>query len=343
MGPRDRGRAALPVLALACASGCFEPSPPPWRIDGPRLLLIEMEVIEVGPHTPPLTLDPPGLTRREGLPGDRVALRPIVVGPGGPVTPNGPPIWLLSRDYPSPYYHFEAPIPGCPDVDDEQPPLCRLDGPEVALPLPQTLGGRVRPEVVVVVFGTPGGPSSETCLGRLSDQGRESLHGCLVGGAVLPYGPPHSLVPYGIVDPDTPVTDPNYNLAGVGLSLEIRGASGVRTQIAAHGEVVEVDPEDAIIATPTVDEAQLQEYVEGGNNLGTEGLGATWWSDADLFADDWNDVVDRPFAEFTIPPVVARFDLHLQISDRPPYDGAGGGGNWLWVRFQVRGRGDAGS
>ncbi|MEZ4451621.1 MAG: hypothetical protein R3B09_19270 [Nannocystaceae bacterium] len=335
---RGRGRVALP-LALALGAACFEPAPPTWKIEDPRLLLIEMEVVEAGPDSTPLTLDPPGLTRREGLPGDRLALRPIVVGPDGPVEPNGAPIWLRSRGLASGY--FEAPIQSCAEDPAEILQVCRLDGPEVVMPQVAFKTNGVVSWFVVVVFGTPGGPTSEACLERLSGDGSESLHGCLVGEASLTYGPPHGLVPYGLADPATPVTDPNYNLVDLALSLEIRGASGVRTHVAAHGEIVEVDPDDAIAAKPIVDDAQRQEYVEEGGELATEGLYRIWWSDAEIFDHDWNAGIEVPESRFTIPPNVARVDLYLQILDRPPYFGARG--NWLWVRLQVRGRSGSGS
>lgn len=330
-----RARApAAAWLGFALLAGCVDTVPPPWQIDGPRLLLVELEVVATGPYAAPLSGDPPGLTRRQALPGDTVALRPIIVDPSGPLDLSDRTIWLRGA---SEYVTITEPVPPCGADGADGLGLCRLAGPEIVLPPAVVVQGFLRVPIVLAIAGEPDGPSAESCLSRLAADPPEPVEDCLISAAPLRYGPAHAVAALMGDDAGLPVTDPDFNLEGATLALELSGAAGDREILAAHGDTITVEADDTIVARPDVDEAQLQEFVIGDPPVvDVEDVQTQWYSNAALF--DPGASIDAPFRTFSIPPAVASFDLHLVLSERP---GQASTGRWLWVRFVVRGRGGA--
>ncbi|PCC67927.1 hypothetical protein SAMN02745121_04730 [Nannocystis exedens] len=194
-----RGAAASRALAGAAAlagASCLPDERPYWVIDHTDALAMRFEVIERGPWG----ADPPpgGGPVVEAMPGDRVRATPFVAGPEGPVDVAAlQPRW------------FACGVPGCTGnqlVDLAEAPPC---GP-IALPLAETcalgpgpaatfelgplldvVGAASNGVIVMMVAGTPEGPSTRECLRRADalETVSSSLRDCLLFVRTLRVGP----------------------------------------------------------------------------------------------------------------------------------------------------------
>lgn len=185
--------AALGTGALLLA-GCLPAERPYWVIDHTDALALRFEVAQRGPWgaEPPASGGPVA----EAMPGDRVRVEPFVAGVDGPVDMAA----LRPR-------FFACPVPGCSVYEiADAPPDCgavALPPAEHCLigqgwPLEFEVGAMV--DVVAVlnygvpvmmVAGTPEGPTTEECLRRVARLDEESapVQDCLFFARSLRIGP----------------------------------------------------------------------------------------------------------------------------------------------------------
>ncbi|MEZ4449655.1 MAG: hypothetical protein R3B09_09255 [Nannocystaceae bacterium] len=325
--------APIAALGVATAPGCLPEVPPDWLLEAPRLLLIEQEVIATGELSTPLTDDPPGRRRREGLPGDRVRLRPIFFDADGPFSPEV--IVLLSTTVRDGFVG-DTPIPPCEGGAAGVGPLCRLADLDLVLPpLPPADAVGVR-SFVRVIASEPGGVSAETCLQRA--RAGEVRYGCLYASFLPRYGPLDRVETLQGEDVDVPPDPPDLDVPSARLELEIVGADGPRSVVAHHGDTVLVTVGERARATLGIDRDELQTYSIPAVDAPieqTEVPRAIWWSTARALDLDTTVTIRGPAVALAIPDEPAIFDLTLWVEERS------GSAQWLWVRFDVRERGGA--
>jgi len=249
------------LAALAALIGCLPVAPSPTQILDPRLLLVEQRVVAAGEHSPPLSAMPPGIERSAALPGDRVQLRPVAVGPDGPIELDD--VILIRRDGLS--WPSEEELPTCAEDGLDHLSLCRVAGTELVIP-PEVLApdSLLHPRVLVIASEADG-PGAEECLNRLRRDDDEELFGCLLATHRLELGPANAIAFLQGRDDIPPPVDPNYRLSAVWLDLVIQGSEGERYLVAEYGDTVIVRPGDRITATILAPEDELQEYVLGSS------------------------------------------------------------------------------
>ena len=265
--PRRPASAATCALTLGlCAlAGCLDAPPPDWLIESPRLLVIEMAVVETGPYSTPLSEDPPGRTRRDGLPGDRVQVRATIVGPEGPITPSASPILVRSAFPVFPGYLGDD-LPPCADYEYASATTCRIDGDTVMLP-PLPPAGSAVVVYVYLVISRDEGPGSEACFRGLAVRGNQELAGCHMDGFTLDYGPSDKVA--ALRGEESESTYPNrYNLSTAWIDLALRDEGGERELRADDGDVVMTAPGETITATLAVD----------ADELDGRDFDAVWWA-----------------------------------------------------------------
>ncbi|WAS97163.1 hypothetical protein [Nannocystis punicea] len=193
VGPRVRTLAAAAALAGA---SCLPEERPYWVIDHTDALAMRFEVIERGPWG----ADPPpgGGPVVEAMPGDRVRATPFVAGPDGPVDVAAlQPRWFVcgGSGCTGPQLVDLAEAPPCGAVELPQADTCALgSGPAPTFelgPLRDVVGAASLGVIVMMVAGTPEGPSTRECLRRadaLADV-TSSLRDCLFFVRTLRIGP----------------------------------------------------------------------------------------------------------------------------------------------------------
>jgi len=182
--------------AIWLHAGCLPDERPYWVIDHTDVLAMRFEVIERGPYG----ADPPpgGGPVVEAMPGDRVRATPFVAGVDGPVDVAAlQPQWFVCSD------------DGCfgtalADLDEAPPcgavPLppsetCALGSGRAAEfelgPLVDVVQAANLGVLVMMVAGTPEGPSTRECLRRADalTTATSSLRDCLFFMRSLNIGP----------------------------------------------------------------------------------------------------------------------------------------------------------
>jgi hypothetical protein len=316
----------LAALGLAATSACLPEVSPDWLLEAPRLILVEAEVIATGELSTPLADDPPGRRRREGLPGDRVRLRPIYFDAGGPFEPEV--IVLLSTTFRDGLVG-DTPIPLCEGEAAGEAPLCRLAGLELVLPPlgpADTIAAR---NAVYLIAGEPGVESAESCLTRV--RAGEIRFGCLFAAHGLSYGPLDRVQALRGEEVTVPSGSPDLDVPSSRLELEISGAAGQRSIVAHHGDTVPVGAGDRVRASLVIDEEELQSYTRPGADgpiALNESSVAIWWSTLPVFELATDGTARGNGMSLSIPAEPAVFDVTLRIEERS------GAMQWLWVRFE---------
>lgn len=326
------------TLGAALALSCLPTIPPDWLVDGPIVLGIQPVVVAVGPLTSPLTEDPPGVTRADALPGDLVRLSALVVNGDGPLDLEASAaIWLRCADGCG-YSTFiasgdPAQIIPCDEAESNYAPLCRIGVGAAALRrIPKGFGDS---EDYLLVTGTPGGRSSEACLGELlaaaQDRG-EALFDCLYVERRINLGPARTLAEInsdGDFDPTIfAETDPNYNPGIERLSLRITGPGGTRSVDVADGDRVDVAVGERVVVEVVPVAGAEQEFAINGpaGAVATEVLEASWFLTAHLADVDGES---EPLTHaFRVPVGVGDFDEYVVVRD--------GRASLSWARLRWR-------
>lgn len=188
-------RARAAAGALLCAA-CLPDETPYWVIDHTDALAMRFEVVGPGPYS----LAPPagGGPVVEAMPGDRVRATPFVAGIDGPVDAAAlRPRWFVcggSGCAGSDLLQLRE-APPCPAIPLPLDDTCALaPGPAAEFelgPIRDVVEAANRGVMVMMVAGTPEGPSTEECLRRAarSDQVPASLRDCLFFVRTLRLGP----------------------------------------------------------------------------------------------------------------------------------------------------------
>ena len=328
--PEAKLRQITTTLAVTCLlGGCLPVPPPPTQLLDPKLLLVEQIVVASGEHSEPLSSMPPGLSRSAALPGDRVRLRPVAVGPDGPlelddvILIRGQSLLSLPR---------EGTIPTCADDGLDGPQICRLAGDELLIP---PLFYRPHYPVSVIVSEL-GGPGAEECLERLRRRDGRELFGCLLANHWLELGPNFKLgqaqVQVQMNPVIAPYAEPNYRLSSVWLDLSIEGSHDERQLIAQHGDVITVRRGDRITATVAAPEDELQEYfyfAQDDWHAADERLSARWWSTAEILGNLDPGIYASSSQDFDAPDDEDDYHLFVLVSER---SNAFATGHLLWIR-----------
>lgn len=188
------GAAAL--VAAAVSGGCLPDERPYWVIDHTDALAMQFEVIERGPYG---AEPPPGQGPvAEAMPGDRVRATPFVAGVDGPVdVASLRPRWFVCGGNGctgGQVVDLEA-APRCDPVTLPQAETCALGEGATATfelgPLVDVAGAASLGVMVMMVAGTPEGPSTAECLRRAAELDRttSSLRECLFFVRTLRVGP----------------------------------------------------------------------------------------------------------------------------------------------------------
>ncbi|MCY1054207.1 hypothetical protein [Nannocystis sp. SCPEA4] len=204
-----RARAATWICAGAAmwlGAGCLPDERPYWVIDHTDALALRFEVIERGPYGAD---PPPGAGPVvEAMPGDRVRATPFIAGVDGPVDPAElEPEWFVcggSGCFASDLVALGE-VPRCDAVPLPPPETCALGpGPAVEFelgPLLDVVQAANLGVMVMMVAGTPEGPSTRECLRRAAALTSEtsSLRDCLFFARALNVGPTWRAVLVGAV------------------------------------------------------------------------------------------------------------------------------------------------
>ncbi|MEZ4382077.1 MAG: hypothetical protein R3A79_12070 [Nannocystaceae bacterium] len=241
--PRRARAAATLVLA---AAACLPEAVPSWLLTAPRLVVIEQSVVATGPLSPPLDADPPGVRRRDGLPGDRLRLAAFFAGPDGPVAPVDPPIWVRSRR--TFVYHPGAePIPPCADDGRDDLLDCVIAGDTLTLPPVPEGGFDGRNENLVFVFASTSTElSAADCLDFYLRGGEGERFDCHYGRERLAYGPYYVVEELAGEEVVAPEIEPDRFAEGLRFDLVFRGPAGERARLAARGDVVVMRPDETL-------------------------------------------------------------------------------------------------
>lgn len=183
------------AAALVCAA-CLPAERAYWVIDHTDALALRFEVIERGPWgaEPPPEAGPVV----EAMPGDRVRATPFVAGVDGPVDVAAlEPRWFVcgGAGCSGAQVVDLAEAPACGPIELPQPETCALGrGPAIELelgPLVDVLRAADVGVMVMMVAGTPEGPSTAECLRRADELASESatLRDCLFFVRTLRVGP----------------------------------------------------------------------------------------------------------------------------------------------------------
>ncbi|MCB9569158.1 MAG: hypothetical protein H6710_18410 [Myxococcales bacterium] len=338
--PKSRrpARARELLLALACAA-CLPEQPPEWLILDPRFFLLEVEVIATGALSKPLDLDPPGRTRREGLPGDRIRIRPVIVGPGGPITPRDPPLLIRSGFVvfaPDP----DGALPECAEDGLDGLRDCRIRGDELALPPlpPAELGSSFWPKLWVIV-SDPEGPGADECYRRLITRDDDGLFECHIDDFRLDYGPPNRVADLQDQGDYYQPVELDYNLSAAWLELSIDEGAQTRMLRADHGDTIAVAPDARIRAELKIDEDELQRWATyPRGEVFDEVLSPRWATtdpDAALDPDAWAWSVGQRVELLAGPREPGGYHLYVDVRTRVRSS------RFLWVRIVPDGPGDA--
>lgn len=202
---RARAGAAAPIrggrrwgalAATLAGASCLPEERPYWVIDHTDALAMRFEVIERGPWG----ADPPpgGGPVAEAMPGDRVRATPFVAGPEGPVDVAAlQPRWFVcgGNGCTGGQLVDLAEAPPCGPIALPQAETCALQpGPAATLelgPLRDVVGAASIGVIVMMVAGTPEGPSTGECMRRAEGlaQASSSLRDCLFFVRTLRVGP----------------------------------------------------------------------------------------------------------------------------------------------------------
>lgn len=324
MGPRVRVLSRLGALAGLAAAGCLPEVAPAWSIEGPQILAIDLEILATGPLSTPLAEDAPWGRRNEGLAGDRIRIRPIVVDVDGPVA-LGEVIVLRCLVG---CQKADEGIPPCAEDGLDGAPVCRAAADEVVFPpLALSPSGSIQGFLLTIAAAPGAGISAEECLSRAFADARGDLTGCLFGGATLPYGPSHRVAE--LLEAETAVAVSEAN-RGVDVRYHLveltRAAGSFERALVEPGAVVEVAPGDRVRVVPKIDPEMLQDQ-PAGMLLVDEEVNITWWATAPIFSG--GQLIRGDEQSFTVPAGVDAFDLHMTVRDRPLSS------TWTWLRFAV--------
>lgn len=233
-----------------------------WLVTDARLMVIEQRIVATGGLSLPLAEDPPGVRRREGLPGDRLRLEAFFAGPEGPVDPVGPPIWIRSG-FPYVTLRFAADIGPCGEDGLDLALQCRVLGDELTLP-PVPIGGfQGRDENFVFMFASTSAEyDAEDCLNFYIRGGEGERFGCHFSRERLAYGPTYRVEELAGVEVSAPEAEPDYYAESLRAELTFSGPAGVRTQTAVSGEVVTMRGDERLALELVADEEELQTVTE---------------------------------------------------------------------------------
>lgn len=169
---RRPGAAAAVVAGAALLAGaCLPEETPYWVIDHTDALTMQFEVVAGGPFSVP---PPPGLGPAvEALPGDRVRATAFVAGPEGPVALSTlRPRWYLcgGAGCGNATLRRLLELPACGAISLPPAEPCALgqaDAVEFELgPITNLVEASTRGLRVMMVAGTPEGPTTVECLQR---------------------------------------------------------------------------------------------------------------------------------------------------------------------------------
>lgn len=233
-----------------------------WLVTDARLIVIEQSVVTTGGLSLPLGEDPPGVRRREGLPGDRLRLEAFFAGPEGPIDPVGPPIWIRSGP---PYVteRFAAEIGVCAEDGLDGARQCRVIGDTLTLP-PVPMGGFQGSEenFVFMFASTSEEYDAEDCFNFYIRGGEGERFGCHYARERLAYGPTYRVEELAGVEVSDLEVEPDYYAESLRAELTFSGPSGVRSQTAVSGEVVTMRGDERLALQLVADEEELQMVTE---------------------------------------------------------------------------------
>lgn len=195
MRGRARRRRAWVLALLGSFASCLPPEKPYWVIDHTDALMLRFEVAARGPYgqAPPAT----GGIAAEAMPGDRVRVTPVIAGLDGLVDVSAlSPRWFACGEGLCSSQPFDAAeLPACDGLELPPAELCALgEGAPFEFEvgeLHDVLVALTRGAPILMVSGTPGGPTTGECLRRLArlDQASASLRDCIFLAEALRIGP----------------------------------------------------------------------------------------------------------------------------------------------------------
>jgi hypothetical protein len=333
-------------VAVAVA-GCLPEAAPPWQVERTIAAAMRVEVVRRGPWGAESPRD--DRTVATVMPGDEVRVTPFFASPDGPVAPEAlRPAWFYCRGGDCFDDLGPAGVRPCGPAEPVPPTsTCELPrGPAAALtlgPLTSLLLLQLAYPSVMMVAGTPEGPSSAECrarLQRLAEDG-ESLADCVLVVHALEFGPAWRLlalaaweglpdaVPLAGITPAVTATPPNLYPGAPALAVTIAGPDGVRELQAASGDEVAVRPDELVEISARVDPDDAQDYyflASSGAAFvpATEALTVSW-----LFSDAVSHELPALLsARFVAPARPGPLWVYALVGDGRAVTPA-------WLRFEV--------
>lgn len=339
-------------IVLACGSlvACLPESPPSWIVDRPSALAVRVEVAGRGPEGVPPPR--PNSVVAEIAPGDTFRVVPFTVDIDGPLD-LGPldPTWYVCGPSSCPRDLAAAKEPAaCGYVLDLEALPCHLGRgmPAARMGTPGTLVDIVREYQVMMIAGSPGGPTTDECRERLrrSDDEPTSVRDCLIASGALRLGPDWRLVQlaeeFGLVDhlpadlfqPEILASEPS--LAPIISALDVtitpgKGEARTTTVPGAVSVYLRGGDEVEIRVTPTPESTQTYYFLMGDDadslafGMVAESSMIRWFFTGDALALPGSGV-----ARWRAPPEPCAEYLYILRDDRRSVA-------WTWLRLVVEG------
>ena len=330
--------------------GCLPEGAPPWEVDHTIVAAIRFDVAARGPYSPPPSR--PDRAVAEVLPGDAIRMTPFLIGPQGPLDlAAAAPAWF----YCPTTRCFGEVTRGAPVRDCEAEPVpvattCRIrGGPRPVLQLGALTSMQVfgDPPAVMMVSGTPEGPSTTLCLERLAKltQEAETLQACVMIVEPLPIGALWRLLAaaasLGLADASTLAAittevqqaQPSMYPEVQPFALTITGPTGeARQQTASSEATVRVRPGEVVTIEAPVNPLDAQLYYQASVSAGElvmlaqfESFGSSWLFSQAL-AEPTQDAQEITWVvpEEAVAPI---YGYYLLSDGRSTV--------WGWLRFEV--------
>lgn len=350
---RSAQELALAGMVSGLCAGCLPEGAPPWLVDHTIAAALRITTVERGAFSP----ESPRPDREVAsvLPGDTIRATPFIVGPEGPADLGAVrPAWF----YCGVTSCFGAVVRGeatRPCGVEPLPPqdTCSMgQGASGEL----QLGGltsflelTLRPPGLFMVAGTPGGPSTAECLGRLQSEAGETLEACLLVITPLPLGPAWRLIllgaflglpdapPLSAIPPEAQTAEPDLFPAVLPFELRIFGADGVRALTAEPGSTVTVRRGEEVEIVAPSDPLDAQYFVDA---VVSAGAAPSFASGFELLSSSW--LFSAEVAPSQTEPQVTRWTVpeDLDAPDQPSIFGYYLLSDqrslvWAWLRFEV--------
>jgi hypothetical protein len=324
---------------------CFERPDPPWLLDeSVEILAVRGDVVEPGPFADEIAPVPADRWRAEALPGDRVRARLVAASLEGiAADADVDAAWFICRD--------DGCITELRDADTLVPcggllepgDGCSLGhGAEVMFDVPELVPDSATTQVpasvtIGAVLGTPDGPTTGECVGRLTQRPYPSLAGCSMFQHLVPAGPGWKLAELiGADAEDVPIqarfVPPNFSPEIERFDVSIRAAEGDRDLVMAVGERTSVSPGDVVRLEVQIDPRDYQKYFaiyEDMAESSEETLVFRWFADVvvSTATESWTE----PAIVWTVPDDVDQVSFVTTVTDLR------GGVGWGNVAFDVGG------